>query len=304
MKKVFITFSIFASSAISIAAESKMSRTEYVESWSKTAVSQMMDHNIPASITLAQGILESGSGNSELARKGNNHFGIKCHGWEGKKMYLDDDVQNECFRVYKNADQSYQDHSAFLKKYDRYKFLFTYDVLDYKSWAKGLKKAGYATDPKYPDLLIKIIEEMELYTFDRLSIPDVHVQPSIVAEKHDAKSNKHDVFLHKNKVKYVIAKKGDTFYKLSKEFGLNLKQLYNYNDFSREKDVLVEGDVIYIQPKRRRSLFKKKEIIADREMTLIELSQMSAVKTKSIKRLNDFVEENITVAKGDKVTLR
>ncbi|MCR9172812.1 MAG: glucosaminidase domain-containing protein, partial [bacterium] len=134
--------------------------------WKETAIRQMMDHNIPASITLAQGILESGSGNSALATKGNNHFGIKCHGWTGKKMYVDDDAKGECFRVYKDASDSYEDHSTFLKTYSRYAFLFEYDVTDYKSWAKGLKKAGYATSPTYPEKLIKIIEELDLDQYD------------------------------------------------------------------------------------------------------------------------------------------
>ena len=307
MKKLIITFSALSLVHVSFAKYKEMTREEYVQKWSETAVSQMMEHNIPASITLAQGILESASGNSELARKGNNHFGIKCHGWEGKKMYKDDDAKNECFRVYKSADLSYQDHSAFLKKYDRYKFLFTYDVTDYKSWAKGLKRAGYATNPKYPERLITIIEDLGLQEYDRLVSPDLHVEPSIIAEKSEKNESKvkaHDVLIHSNKVKYIVAKDGDTFYQISKEFGISLKQLHRYNSFGSRKDFLQKGDVVYIQPKKRRSLFKKKEIVLDKSMTIDELSQFSAVNKKSIKRLNDITNNDTVVASGEKVTLR
>jgi LysM repeat protein len=307
MKKFAITIGFIGASTIALSSEAKISRSEYVDKWSSIAVQQMMQHNIPASITLAQGILESGSGNSELAVKGNNHFGIKCHGWEGKKMYIDDDKKNECFRVYKSAKQSFEDHSAFLMKYDRYKFLFTYDVTNYKAWAKGLKKAGYATNPKYPERLITIIEELGLHDYDRLSTPDVHVEPTIVAEsstKSSIMSNTHNVYVHENKVKYVIAREGDTFYKISREFGVSLRQLSRYNDFSTKKDVLETGDIIYLQPKRRSSLFTKKETVLQKDMTVLELSQETAVNPKSIKRLNDFADDNDLVSEGVKVTLR
>ena len=144
----------------------EISRKEYIEKYSSLAVKQMHQYKIPASITLAQGILESNNGNSRLATKANNHFGIKCHGWAGKKIFADDDKKNECFRNYKNVLESFVDHSLFLNKYSRYEFLFDYKITDYKSWAKGLKKAGYATNNKYPELLIKIIEENKLYQFD------------------------------------------------------------------------------------------------------------------------------------------
>lgn len=307
MKKLVITIGFISATGVALSSEAKISRTEYVDQWSKVAVDQMMQHNIPASITLAQGILESASGNSELARKGNNHFGIKCHGWEGKKMYIDDDKKNECFRVYKSVNQSFQDHSAFLQKYDRYKYLFTYDVTDYKSWAKGLKRAGYATDPQYPNRLIKIIEELGLAEYDRIASPDVHIEPAIVAETNigtTSLSNTHNVYVHENKVKYIEVKEGDTFYKISKEFGINMSQLYRYNDFAKTKDVLIPGDIIYLQPKRRRSLFKKKEAVLEKDMTVLELSQKTAVNTKSIKRLNDIVDDNDLLSQGEKVTLR
>jgi LysM repeat protein len=305
MRYLFLSIGFFIANQ-SFSNESVITQSEYIENWKATAINEMISFNIPASITLAQGILESGNGNSELARKGNNHFGIKCHGWEGKTMRLDDDKKDECFRVYKNADDSFEDHSEFLVKYDRYNFLFNYEITNYKAWAKGLKEAGYATNPKYPQLLIDIIEKNGLDKLDNLSSPSLVATPSIVSETKSSKinSNNHSVYLHSNKVKFVIAKKGDTFYKISKEFGLNLSQLYRYNDYDVNKDVLMEGDVIYIQPKRRRSLFKKNEIVLEKSMTIEEIAQFSAVNEKSIRRLNSFTSETTIVSKGELVTLR
>ncbi|MEA3436973.1 MAG: glucosaminidase domain-containing protein, partial [Thermodesulfobacteriota bacterium] len=151
-----------------LSAQHKISVEDYILTYKDVAMDKMEVYGIPASITLAQGILESGSGNSELARKANNHFGIKCHkDWNGKTFHTDDDAKNECFRKYKSPDKSYRDHSLFLTQRDRYADLFKLKVTDYKGWARGLKKAGYATNPKYPQLLIKIIEENRLYEFDK-----------------------------------------------------------------------------------------------------------------------------------------
>ena len=145
---------------------------EYIRKYAPVAVREMYRSGVPASITLAQGLLESAAGKSELAVSGNNHFGIKCHDWTGKKMYHDDDRRGECFRVYKSADESFVDHSDFLRYRDRYKPLFDNDVTDYKAWAHGLKKAGYATDPSYPSKLIKIIEDYHLYDYDKMTPDD------------------------------------------------------------------------------------------------------------------------------------
>ena len=299
MKRV-VTITALMLASSSFAGSGRVSKTEYVDQWKETAIQQMLESNIPASITLAQGILESASGNSSLAMNGNNHFGIKCHGWTGEKMYMDDDKSDECFRVYKSASESFADHSNFLNKYDRYAFLFAYEVTDYKSWAKGLKKAGYATNQKYPELLIGIIEDLELDKYDRTSIEAM--TPSLIVST-DSYSNKHEVTLHVNKVKYVVAKNGDTFYKLSKEFDLTLNQLYKYNNFDSKKDVLESGDVIFIQPKKRRGVLKKKEIVMTSDMTIQELSQSYAMNVKSIKKLNNFTDSTV-VLKGDLVTLR
>ena len=303
MRSVLVVITICSTFSSFCAPDLKISKQQYVETWKHIAIEQMIQFNIPASITLAQGILESASGNSRLAIKGNNHFGIKCHGWEGKKMYLDDDSKNECFRVYTSTTESYMDHSEFLKEHKRYAFLFEYTTDDYKSWAKGLKKAGYATNPRYADLLIDIIEDLKLDQYDRETNDIIRPTPSIVIQS-DVVSNSHLIKKHENGVKYIVAKKGDTFYRISLEFELKLSQLYRYNDFNRKKDVLETGDIIYLQPKKRRRLFKKEVIVLEEDISLIKLSQKYATNLKSIKRLNGFTDSDIRVAKGEIVTLR
>ena len=165
MKRVCLSV-IFIFIIVSSNAQDKTEK--YIEKYSKVAVEEMKKYNIPASITLAQGILESGNGESRLAKEGNNHFGIKCHSnWNGKTIIEDDDEKGECFRKYDNAEDSYRDHSLFLTERGRYSFLFELNKKNYKAWAKGLKKAGYATNPKYPDLLIDLIERYDLSRFDK-----------------------------------------------------------------------------------------------------------------------------------------
>ncbi|MBR4133183.1 MAG: glucosaminidase domain-containing protein, partial [Bacteroidales bacterium] len=164
----FLAFAVSAILLLVSAADTPQQR--YIDRWAATAVREMYRSGVPASITLAQGILESRSGLSALAAEGNNHFGIKCHkDWKGKTMRVDDDRKGECFRVYDTAEESFRDHSDFLRYWDRYKFLFDFDTKDYESWAYGLKKAGYATDPSYPEKLIKIIEENGLSKYDSMT---------------------------------------------------------------------------------------------------------------------------------------
>ncbi len=171
MKKYILSLFLSAFSAGLFAQMTP--QEEYIRKWAPTAVSEMYRSGVPASITLAQGLLESRYGLSTLASEGNNHFGIKCHNWTGRKMYYDDDAKGECFRVYPSAEESFRDHSDFLRYRDRYKFLFEFKTTDYKSWAAGLKKAGYATDPKYASKLIKYIEDYKLYEYDRMTMAQV-----------------------------------------------------------------------------------------------------------------------------------
>ena len=171
MKRILGLVAAFALLFTQLGADSAYEK--YVQKWASTAVREMYRSGVPASITLAQGMLESRCGLSALASEGNNHFGIKCHSdWKGKTMKADDDRKAECFRVYDSADESFRDHSDFLRYRDRYKFLFDYDVTDYKAWAYGLKKAGYATDPSYPAKLIKLIEDYGLSRYDTAASSD------------------------------------------------------------------------------------------------------------------------------------
>jgi len=266
----------------------EISRKEYIEKYSSLAVKQMHQYKIPASITLAQGILESNNGNSRLATKANNHFGIKCHGWEGKKIFADDDKKNECFRNYKNVLESFVDHSLFLNKYSRYEFLFDYKITDYKSWAKGLKKAGYATNNKYPELLIKIIEENKLYQFDSKKIDK------------NLMSGKRNIYMHPNKIKYVISKNQETYKTIAKSLNIKLKQILKYND-DNNQSVLNVGTKVFIQPKRNRS--KQRIHVVNNGEDLRTISQTYGVKMNSLKKRNQLILKN-SLNNGDKLRLR
>ena len=266
----------------------EISRKEYIEKYSSLAVKQMHQYRIPASITLAQGILESNNGNSRLATKANNHFGIKCHGWEGKKIFADDDKKNECFRNYKNVLESFVDHSLFLNKYSRYEFLFDYKITDYKSWARGLKKAGYATNNNYPELLIKIIEENKLYQFDSKKIDKNLI------------SGKRNIYMHPNKIKYVISKNQETYKTIAKSLNIKLKQILKYND-DNNQSVLNVGTKVFIQPKRNRS--KQRIHVVNNGEDLRTISQTYGVKMKSLKKRNQLILKN-SLNNGDKLRLR
>ena len=193
---------------------------QYIDQFAHIAQQEMRSYGIPASITLAQGLLESGMGYGRLAIEGNNHFGIKCHKeWNGKRIYHDDDKKGECFRVYKNPVISYRDHSLFLRERNRYEFLFDFKTDDYKSWAKGLKKAGYATDPKYPDKLISLIERFNLTRFDN--------------KKQKQKNTKYLKKISKTKRVHTVLK-GDTLYSISKKYNAPLDEIIQFNKIKNQ----------------------------------------------------------------------
>ena len=265
-----------------------LTRKQYITKYSALAVKQMRQYKIPASITLAQGILESNNGNSKLAVKANNHFGIKCHGWEGKKIFEDDDKKNECFRKYKSPLESFKDHSLFLNKYSRYAFLFDYKITDYKSWARGLKKAGYATNKKYPELLIKIIEDNKLNIYD-----DKDVEIEFISEIRN-------IYMHPNRIKYVKSENQDTYMTIAKNLKIKLWQLQKYND-SKETNILAEGTIVFIQPKRKKG--KVKVHTYNKNESLISISQFYGVKLKSLKKRNDLILKK-GLNNGDKLRLR
>ncbi|MDB4590310.1 glucosaminidase domain-containing protein [Flavobacteriaceae bacterium] len=203
----------------------------YIEKYSPIAKEEMLQYGIPASITLAQGILESGAGRGELSAKSNNHFGIKCHkGWTGGRVYHDDDKLQECFRKYKDPKYSFRDHSLFLTQRSRYNDLFKHKKDDYKSWAKGLKKAGYATDPRYPDKLIRIIETYELFVYDE----------DVLGKKKSKKKEKKS-----SNIKSYVVEKGDTLYSISRKFNLTVDTLKTYNDL--DSNTIDVGQVLYLE---------------------------------------------------------
>jgi flagellum-specific peptidoglycan hydrolase FlgJ len=199
---------------------------QYIKKYAPLAVLEMHKYDIPASITLAQGILESGNGRSQLASKSNNHFGIKCHtGWKGAKVYHDDDEKGECFRKYKFVETSYKDHSEFLSGRRRYASLFKLRKSDYKGWAKGLKKAGYATDKKYPKKLIKIIEEYKLYEFDKFREKDLKKLKKETNKKH----TKTAINSKKSTQEFYKVKKGDTLYSIARKFNTTVAIIKKVN---------------------------------------------------------------------------
>lgn len=251
----------------------------YIQHWKATAIQQMSLYGIPASITLAQGIMESGYGNSDLAVKANNHFGIKCHQWEGSTFRKDDDRPNECFRKYKNARDSYIDHSLFLVNRARYNFLFQLKITDYKGWAKGLKTAGYATNPRYAETLIHLIQKYNLDQYDAMeNIP----LPLVSEQERQINSQEHTVFTNPNRTKYIIAGKHDTFYQIAKEFGLNLNQLERWNDFPPHKDLLAKGDRVYIMRKRKKITHKLVQKIKDGQQPLWAEAQKYGVQLSNL----------------------
>jgi len=282
---------------------------EYIEKWKEVAIEKMKIHKIPASITLAQGILESGSGNSKLARLANNHFGIKCHSsWTGETFYQDDDEKDECFRKYKSASESYEDHANFLKK-SRYQPLFLLDITDYSGWAHGLKKAGYATNPKYPKLLISIIERYNLSELDSENF--ISIEPLVSTKKKYKKplsenqetitlQFQHSVSKTANLVPFIIIKKNDSYEKLEKEFAIRKWQIIKYNDLKKNHK-LTEGERIFLKPKRCKS--KEEFHIVKAGETMRDISQLYGVKLKRIYKRNGL-DEGVVPKQGQRIYLR
>jgi len=260
----------------------------YIEKWHKAAQAEMQTYGIPASITLAQGILESGNGQSELATKGNNHFGIKCHlEWKGKKIYADDDKKGECFRSYKDAEESFRDHSLFLTSRSRYAFLFEESPTDYKAWAKGLRKAGYATNKKYADLLINLIERYDLHRFDKIDPNDIEITLDPVPGEAVAFADEHLVKLSSNKVKYIIARKGDSYESIAQFADCKGEDLLDYNDLRFDAS-LADGQIIYLQPKRRRASREHRFHLVQAGEDMYAISQKFGVRLEKLYERNDL----------------
>jgi len=304
MKKLLYILSLIVLSvnvAFAQPAERRTSRSEYIAQYKDDAIREMHQSGVPASITLAQGILESGDGNSPLAMYANNHFGIKCHkGWAGETMRIDDDKKNECFRKYENAYESFRDHSKFLSTRGRYEFLFKLKVTDYKGWAKGLRKAGYATNPKYANLLIKIIEQNNLSQYDNFGkVPPRKPSKNKTSKTLASSKQARTVRLHNN-VKYIVVKKGDSFYRIAHDFDMDLRQIYKYNDLNKGA-VLKTGEIIYIHPKKNKAVEEYHTV--KKGDTMRSISQTYGIKLKQLYKKNLMIPGTQPKV-GDKLNLR
>ena len=301
------------------------SATDYIKNYRDLAVSEMRRTGVPASITLAQGMLESDYGRSSLARLGNNHFGVKCHSdWNGQTIRQHDDKRNECFRKYRRPEDSFYDHSDFLKSGSRYSFLFDIDPLDYKTWARGLKRAGYATNPDYANLLIRKIEENKLYDFDRNYTAGAKKPPEKIQARETPAVSKPgnnepvkvqggtitfgDVMARaprikeNNRIQYVIVKDGESKEKLDNEFQLLKWELARYNDLN-ENFTPVPGQMLYLEPKRDKAETGIEYHITAEGETMYMLSQKYGVKLKSLLEMNSMTEGSEPAA-GQKIWLQ
>ena len=322
MRTNLILLTLFLSN-LSI-AQTRQTPIQYKQKFDQDVVAEMIKSGVPASITLAQGMLESDYGNSGLAKKARNHFGIKCHSsWTGGKYYMDDDAKDECFRVYATVYESYVDHSDFLHRNRRYAFLFDLKQTDYKGWAKGLKKAGYATNPKYPDLLIRLIEENELYKFDKMdkgdmkslgasskggsgspiaSTESIEETVSIPIPNAKTKGGNRPVSLSKNNIKFVKSQAGDTPDILAKRYNMGRWQICHYNSL-KKKSKIPTGITIYLQPKRLKFHGDEKTYSVKKGDNLWKISQMYGVKLGSIRRKNNL-EKGAVIKVGQKIKLK
>ena len=271
---------------------------QYINQYKDIAIEQMLRWKVPASITLAQGLLESGAGNSSLAKKGNNHFGIKCHGWTGATIYQDDDMRNECFRAYSSAFDSFEDHSRFLATGRRYQSLFKLKVTDYKGWARGLKAAGYATSPTYADRLIDIIQLYKLYQYDREKSFD-----KFMIEHSKSPKLLHPIKIY-NKNYYILVRKGDTFKSIGEEIGVSYKKIAKYNERDKD-DVLTEGEVIWLKKKQKKAAkeYKDRKHYVRRGESMYFIAQKYGIRLKSLYKMN-HLSPDYELRVGDELRLR
>jgi LysM repeat protein len=249
---------------------------DYIDKYKDIAIRKMDKHKIPASITLAQGILESGGGKSDFARKSNNHFGIKCHDWKGDRIYRQAENPNDCFRSYRRVEDSYEDHALFLTQRQRYAVLFTYDIADYRSWAHGLKQCGYATDPNYPSKLIDLIHRYELHQYDKKSEHKGNKQSPILYNRT----------LHKaNGLIYVVAETNDSYEKIASDMGAKTKDLLKYNNVPPNFPVFA-GDIIYLEKKKKQADKPYFEHIVQPGESMYSISQKYGVQLARLYKLN------------------
>lgn len=302
MKYALLTLVVLILSVTHVSAQIKWNSAyqAYIDQYKDLAIEQMLKYNIPASITLSQGLLESGAGRSWLTKSSNNHFGIKCHGWTGRRVFHDDDERGECFRAYDNPRQSFEDHSRFLATQSRYARLFNYARTDYKSWARGLKQCGYATNPQYASKLIQIIELYNLNLYDKAKKFDQFMVKHSTEDGVAPDGNFHVIKAY-NKNYYVIARKGDSFQSLSKELCIGKRKLAKYNERSY-KEELAAGDVIYLKKKRKKATKENKNrphIVQNGESMYL-ISQKYGIRLSSLYKKN-HLSPDYQIKVGDKL---
>ena len=332
MKKVLIVLALFLGLTVTAQRETGTPQERYISRYATIAVNEMYRTGVPASITLAQGIIESRSGRSTLAVDGNNHFGIKCHNsWKGKTMLADDDRKNECFRVYDSAEESFRDHSDFLRYRDRYKFLFDFQTTDYKSWAYGLKQAGYATDPAYATKLIQCVEDYNLTRFDRMTVDEALAEGGMEAEAPVMRDEADGIpdsplkieageilsgkageqysfslsrtLYSRNGVPYIYAVEGETYASIAKSNHLLLKEILRYNDIPGGGE-LHAGDIVYLEPKKSKTVRGlDKYIVGEEGESFHAICQRFAVKEKAVRKLNGLPVGYVP-KEGDEIVLR
>ena len=298
MRKYFITISLFLSLCASAQIKWNQTYQQYFDQYKDIAIEQMLRYHIPASITLAQGVFESGAGKSELARRANNHFGIKCHNWTGRRSYHDDDESNECFRAYDSAYESYEDHSKFLVSGQRYKSLFSLKETDYKGWAKGLKAAGYATNPQYANKLIEIIELYRLNQYDNAKGYDRFMTQR--TKDHQINGASLHVIRIFNKNYYIVARSGDTFKAIGDEVGISYRKIAKYNERNK-RDRLEEGEIIWLKKKQKKAPKEYKGCLhyVQPGESMYTIAQKYGIRLKNLYKMNKLSPDHqIRVGEG------
>lgn len=295
MKRILIVFILLSHF---IYGQTTLTPEDYIATFKDDAIKEMYLHKVPACITLAQGMLESGFGNSPLCRNANNHFGIKCHKeWDGETYLMNDDEENECFRKYKQDIDSYSDHSLFLFSRPRYASLFELPITDYKGWCYGLKQAGYATDPTYPERLIELIERYKLHELHIVGLKPKQTLPVNSSIKSETTIREVYRFNH---IKFIIARENDSYDKIAHDFNIKLDEILVFNDISKI-DEIYPGEKIYIQKKRRKAL-EPYHVVRKNE-TLMSIAQLHGIRLNMLCRKNKL-KPNAKLKAGDVLFLR
>lgn len=295
MYKIAVIFLFSISSMVSW-GQMKWNQTYqlYINQYKDLAIREMLQYRIPASITLAQAVFESGAGRSRLARLGNNHFGIKCHDWTGRTIAEDDDALGECFRAYDYPLQSFEDHSKFLVNSSRYSRLFSLSMDDYRGWAQGLKDCGYATNPLYADKLIELIELYKLYLYDGVKSYD-HAMAGCSGNRTSVgkEGALHPIAIFNDNY-YIRARRGDTFRLIGEEIGVSYRKIARYNERDKD-DVLTEGEIVFLKKKQKRApkAFKNRPHVVREGESLYIIAQIYGMRLSSLYKLNDFTTDHV-----------